>query len=352
MDRQLSLEQMAIHYVDPNEYNCHFSGKEKVISSLAEEAVSFLVGIAMDQVIDAPETGATSAGRFIMEHERVDFVRHNIAAIANGGSNFFAATVALAQHLQQISPIQASPGILAILRMVRPADKTSFATILKIRDDDRDVVRLVEYAPTELTVERLGQVLVDKLLKGATLPHPYRSSYDAKVVDKQASSSEPARYFTESFLGISMKRPDEYQTTHLLPQLQLYAAKEEVDIARQNLPAVVQALLGYEDNITIHALVDAVEQAELYGEGYNVENFGQFINENLGSIDIRQEVFAMRGRTRQTVRRMTYFFSGFGLDGLILSGPPDVVSELMSVNGDRRIFHFETTRDGYRVQFD
>ena len=212
---------------------------------------------------------------------------------------------------------------------------------------------MLDNALTQLEVEHVQNVLLDDILKGAIFPHPQRLDYDLKVIDKQAAI-DPARYFTEGFLGCLTKKSDEHQVKRLIPELRDYAAQRGLPFAVERLPELVAGLQANRMTITGRIITEAVRHYELFGTDFQSEDFLSFINREstLGTLDIPSGRFNRRGATKKVSRKLSFHFRDPDYRGVTLSGPPAAISKILVNEGDTTTFRIQTTKDGYDIRYE
>jgi hypothetical protein len=355
MTLNLELNRLAIHYVDRSSPGPIYAPREQNIAALHPTIVGFLLSL-VSVVWNALDTGTTRSGRFVPDdHERLgpSVVKRCIHTILRGDAGFFDTSRDLAQHLYRQSPGTASPGLLAITRVVRPDDGAIFVALLKIRHKDESFVRVLGEALTQLEVEQVENMLLREVQKGAIIPHPYKTEYDLKVVDKQATD-DPAKYFTENFLACLTKKSDVHQIKKLLPALQRFGRDRELPVATEKLPQVVAALQERNTDVTTTVLAEVVREQEVFGPGLQPDDFVTYIEQqsDVGPVDIPRVRFARRGKRAEKPRRLTYRFLEPDLRGVTLTGPPETLASILSVDGDVFTFRIQTTRDGVSVDYE
>jgi hypothetical protein len=354
MSPSLELNRLAIHYVDRNADGPVYAPREQDVATLHPTIVDFIVGL-VSRVWDAEDTGSTRSGHFVPDdHERLgpSVTKQCVGRILDDDAGFFDASKDLALRLYRKSHPRASPGVLAVMRLVHVDEGSMFVAILKIRHTDRSFVRVLSDALTHLEVEQVENMLLRDIQKGAIVPHPYRHEYDLKVVDQQADD-DPARYFTEDFLGCLTKKSDEHQVRKLLPELEKYARKRRLPLTPARLPRVVTALQERGEDVTTDLLVEMVQKQAVFGPGFRPDDFRTYVEREseLGALDIPKQRFARRGKTAERPRRVVYRFHDPKLQGVTLSGPPETLARLVSVDGDTVTFSIQTVKDGFHVDY-
>jgi hypothetical protein len=350
----LKLNRLAIHYVDRNMEGPIYAPHEQDIEALHPTIIKFIIDL-VSEVWDAPDTGSTRSGRFVQgDHKRLEplVAKQYLGKIIQGDSGFFTASKDLALHLHQRSHPRASPGVLAVTRLVQIDNEDVFVAVLKIRHKDESFVRVVSEALTQLEVEQVENMLLRDIQKGAVIPHPHRDDYDLKVIDKQAAD-DPAKYFTEDFLGCLTKKSDEHQVKSLLPELQRYARDRGLPLTTEKLPQVVVGLQERVADITTSVVTEVVQEKAIFGADFQPEDFKTYIEResDLGPVDIPRERFARSGKRADYPRDFVYRFRDPELRGVVLSGPPEALDRILTVEGDVFTFRIQTTKDGFSVHY-
>jgi hypothetical protein len=352
MSLNLELNRLAIHYVDKNSETLEYAPGEQDTKALNSTITEFLLGL-VSKVWDAPDTGSTRSGHFVPDdHEQLgpSLAKQCAHTILHEEDRFFDTSKDLAQHLYRQSPGTASPGLLAVVRLVRPNDQEVLVALLKIGHKDESFVRVLEEALTQLEVEQVENMLLRDIQKGAIIPHPHRGDYDLKIIDKIAAG-DPARYFVEGFLGCLTKKSDEHQVKRLLPELRRYARERDLPVMGERLPRVIAALQERETNVTTRVITEVVQENEALGPDFQPGDLETYIDQesDLGQVDIPPEQFVRRGKTH---RKITYTFRDPRFRGMTISGPPRVLEDILSVEHDTVTFFLQTTRDGFEVRYE
>lgn len=348
----LALERLAFHYVDKSCPEPAFSSQAPEVALLDQTIQDFLVSLAAE-VWEADDAGNTRSGRFAGDENPVlgaSAARPLIETILNDPDGFFEASKGLATLLFQHSPGNASPGVLCLMRLFDPETKRPYAAVIKVRYRDERFVRLLTGDGPQLSVAQIDKMLLREVQKGALTPHPQRSNFDLKVIDKQ-QAGDPAVYFTERFLGCLTKKSDEHQVKSLAPELSRYAEQRGLEVAPEKFPAVIRALQAQPEVVTTQVLAAQVAGQGLFGEAFDVQDFEQFVEveSNLGELDIPSEKF---GRTRSAPRRITYTFQSPPYRGLKISGPPEAFAQLLAHENGQVVFRVEVPPDGFDVDYE
>ena len=304
-------------------------------------------------------SGLLALGTLPDNHERLgpSVVKQCVGRIIPEGgetkkeNRFFAASKDLAHHLYQKSHPKASPGVLAVVHVTESHNGNAFVSVLKIRHKDESFVRILGEALTQLEVEQVENMLLQDIQKGAIIPHPDRSKYDLKVVDRQATD-DPAEYFTEGFLGCLTKKSDEHQVKVLVQELEKYARTRDLPVAIEKLPQVITGLRERDMDVTTSVVTEVVQEQGVFGPDFQPDDLMAYIEQsNLGSVDIPRDRFAGRGKKAEQPRRLIYRFRDPALRGVTLSGPPETLTNILSVDDDVCTFYIQTTRNGFHVDY-
>jgi hypothetical protein len=355
MSAAFELMRLAIHYVDRSADEPVYAPCEQDVAALHPAIAEFMTDLVLE-VWEAPDTGTTRSGYFAPDdHPRLgpSFVKGRRDQLLRPGKDgFFTASRELAHHLHRRSHPRASPGLLAVMQFLAPGAGDPFAALLKIRHRDARFVRVLSDALTQLEVEQVENMLVHEIQKGAIIPHPHKPGYDLKVIDKQATD-DPAVYFTESFLGCSTKKSDEHQVIRLVPEMRKYAALRELPVATEELPQVVAALQKQRGNVTTAVVARAIQERGALGPDFQPDDFQTYVDKesDLGPLDIPIERLLKSGKQARHPRSFVYRFHDPHLSGITLSGPPDKLAQVLSVDGDTVTFHIETDRSGFSVGY-
>lgn len=356
MSSGLRLDRLAVHYVDRNAEEPVYATGEQNVVVLHPTIVGFLMNL-VDEIWDAPDSGSTRSGLFVLDdHERLrpSFVKRWADEIAVAGDpesdRFFATSKALAEHLHQQSHPRASAGLLAVMRLT--SSDSCFVALIKIRHRDESFVHVLSDALTQLDVEQVQNMLLPNIQKGVIIPHPVRSEYHLKVIDKQASE-DPAQYFVEDFLGCITKKSDEHQVKKLLSELQSYAHDRDLPLAIEKLPQVVTCLQEKETDIDTPMVAEVAQEQEVFGPDFQPDDLTHYITSesDLGPVDIPRQRFSRRGKTGQRPRRLTYRFRDPHLRGVVLTGPAETLRRLTQADGDIFTVQIETSRNSIDIDY-
>ncbi len=181
----IQLERFVYHYVDKANNLIQCSDHEENINSLDATIVEFLETLT-DKLWNAEDSGNTVSGHFI-DGVNPSRARPFIQEILENPNTILANSTNLANLLYQVSPGNASRGVLAVLSCVDLDSDTRYVAIYKIKCEDERVIKILsgDHLP-ELSVEEMRNILLKELQKGALIPHPDRQQYGLKVTDMQA----------------------------------------------------------------------------------------------------------------------------------------------------------------------
>lgn len=353
MAEHLQLIQVAVHYIDKTSGKLELAPAAINVAALSPEIVKFFTDLAAD-VWDSEDTGSNRSAHFHADdHPTPSLVKQHFHDLNGPGNAFFDTTKILASSLFEKSPGSASPGLLAVLQFQHISDAKVFIALLKIRHKDESFIRLASKMLTQLDVETVEYMLLSNLQKGAIIPHPTRDDYDLKIVDKVVSGQEPAQYFSEAFLGCIAKRSDEHQIKKLLPEIQRFARAKNLELRPKKLPVVVAKLQQRDQDVTTPLLAEVVEEEQLFGTDFVKRDFETYINQesDLGQVNIPKEQFRTRGK-RKRQRRITYKFTGRDLRGVTITGPAELLQDIVTFEGDNAVFRITTTPDAYDVTYE
>ncbi len=355
MSLDLDLKRLAIHYVDKKTNRLEHASQEQNVEVLSTTIIKFFLDL-VSEVWTKEDKGPNRSAGFVPDDDAKrgpSVVKQNFEDLCRqGGEHFFRASKALATHLYQQTPGTASPGILAIMQLKRHSDRETFIAILKIRHKDERFVRVLSQALTQLDVEQVNNMLLSDIQKGAIIPHPHKDNYDLKLIDKNVAD-DPAQYFAEGFLGCLSKKSDEHQVKKLLPELSQFAQKRGLPLMKEKIPDIVNALQEQGTNITTSVIAEIVHNRGIFGPDLQLDDFKTYLNEEstLGPIDIPPDRFNGRGKTF-IPRKITIKFRDRNLRGVTISGPAETLTDILSIEGDMAIFHIETTRNNYDINYE
>jgi hypothetical protein len=349
MDATLSLNRLAVHYVNKNSNIIELAKKEQNVKDLNPIVVDFLMKIVSD-IWDAEDAANVNSGRFSRSTSSSLTAKKQINRILTEENSFFDASIKLAQHLYGQSPGNASTGLLGVLKLLGSDNAKKFVAILKIQLKDEKLVKLSRSALTQITVEDVQNLLLEKIQKGAICPHPKRTAYDLKVIDKQVD--DPAIYFRERFLGCTTKKSDEHQVKRLIPTIERYARQRKLPFPNERVPEFINALKSQRRDIITPLVARVIRERELLGPDFQNDDFVDYIRESdLGEIDIPREQFERRPTKTYKPRRLIITMKDPKYEGVIITSPIELVDDIMSIEGDSVTFTFRTTTDGFKSNY-
>ncbi|MGD2205236.1 MAG: nucleoid-associated protein [Anaerolineae bacterium] len=251
MNHRFRLNHLALHYIgfrpiEPKEEGA--STKEKwqqqatklqEIPALDEAIIGHLVALIED-TWDSPDAGAVHSARF--EPEPADPARTQVQTYLKdikekvwtrsrgdlqAGKDFLELSQKIDDRLYDCTTLAASPGLLMVADFSPANQDSHHLALLKIRHTDERFITILQDSLTDLGVQDVEMMLTREILKGAIWPHPTRPEYDLKLIDRQARvASQPARYFTEEFLGCQAKDSDARQAAELSASMPRSLAKK------------------------------------------------------------------------------------------------------------------------------
>lgn len=346
------LTNFAVHYVDPQESGPEYSQGEVSIDNMPAAVNDFLLQTLADkQLFAATDEGRAHTGIYDTNPSSSE-VKSRIEDVTSGTpARFFDASCWLAERLHSVSPPNATAGVLAILRLVDKDQAHPLAILLKIRHDRETFIRLAQEARTELDVEQVDGILQKEVLKGACLPHPSRSNYDATVIDRQMAGKDVAGYFATGFLNLRPNEPDARVTEHLLDELDACARKFDTRLARERVPKFIEALRKGNETITSELIATIGGEAGLFQDDLEPDQVSNYLTEKFGSIDILPRNFRGRGKSQRIARELIFEVMGPRGDTITLTGSAGVMQEIITRSGDAIHFLIETTNEGCRVKY-
>ncbi len=267
-------------------------------------------------------------------------------------SCFFEASIILARHLYSKSALNASAGLLGVVRLVNPRTGDIKVALLKIQVKNEKFVKLRSTTLTQMTVEDVENLLLEKIQKGAIYPHPERQGYDLKVIDNQ-TSDETARYFTDGFLGCKSKQSDEHQVKRLLPEIEQFAKQSKIAIPNEKIPKLIVDLRKQKSDISTSLIGRLLVEEGIFEKDNQREEFIDFVeSSDLGIIDIPKRSFDTRGTGERDIpRELEYEFKDPKYRGVKIIGPAEILEQLIKGEGDTITFTINTTSNGFRVNY-
>lgn len=367
MPEILEIQRLAVHYLDKAQAKLELAPQEQPVAELSPLVLQFLTNLVWE-VWAAEDSGNTTSARFAHEAAAAQFMLPRLHALSGRAApslpqavpptdhlhkSFFETSLEIVQHLYDNSPTNSSPGLLGVFLCQGPADGETSLALLKIEAQDEKLIRLSKDLLTEITVQDVENLLLEKIQKGAIYPHPQKKGFDLKVVDQQGSYGEQAKFFSKEFLGCEWKKSDEHQVKTLLPEVRKYAEKRELPCAVEKLPTLIQELVETQADITTAALAGQVASLQIFGDQFDSGDFQEYLKEDskVGDLHIPRDEFARRQGTRRLPREVTISLTDPQYAGLQLSGPTAVIEAIKSVDADTVTFTITTTRSGFNVKY-
>ena len=346
----IKLERFAFHFVDKANGIVQYSPHEEKLAAIHPTIIDFFEELT-HKLWDAEDSGNTVSGHFstgVNPSSAAPFI-HGILA---NETTLLQNSTNLAKLLFQVSPGNASPGVLAVLTFVETITKRRHVAIYKIRCEDTRIIRILSGGNLpELSVEEVQNILLKELQKGALVPHPDRQAYDLKLTDLQ-STLEPSKYFGTNFLGCISKKADEHQIKKLVPELLNYGSENHIAIDTERIPAVLEALGRQTGSVTLPVIEEVIEEEKLYDAGYSRQTFSDFAERspNLQQFDVDAQKLAKK--KNGDPRKLTYLINAPDLDGIVISGPPEAMRRIRTTQGDTVIIHIEALEANLEIKYE
>lgn len=343
------LDCLAIHFVDKQNNLIRYSPNVQEFASLNETIVQFFEALTK-KLWDAEDSGNTVSGHFD-EGVNPSRARPFIEEILNNPNTLFSNSINLANLLFQVSPNNASAGILAVLTCHDSESNTVHVAIYKIKCGEERFIRILsgENLP-ELSVEDVDNILLRELQKGALIPHPNRSQYELKITDLQAV--EPTRYFGSNFLGCVSKKSDEHQIKKLIPELLKFGNTNGIHVNTERLPSVISSLGEIEGIVTIPEIVNVVEEKGLYDEAFTRETFTHFVEQSTDLRNFDVEPRKLTHKKGGETRKLTYIIRDANFNGIVISGPPEAMERIRTTEGDTVIIRLEIVEANLEIKYE
>ena len=344
----IQLLRFAYHFVDKASNFISYSENEQDISKLNITIIDFLETLT-NKLWDAEDSGNTVSGKF-NHGAPASRAQPLIHAILENPDSILENSRNLADLLFQVSPANASRGILVVIVCRDTNTDQKYVAIYKIKCEDEQVIKILSGNNLpEITVEEVTNILLRELQKGALIPHPDKQQYDLKVTDLQ--SAEPRKYFGSTFLGCTTKKSDELQIKKLVPELVKFADENEVQVKKDKIPAVLAALARVEGNVTIPVIEKIVETENLYDEHYSREAFTNFAEaSNLKNFDV--EATKLASKKNGEPRKMKYVLRDPAFDGIVISGPLEAMQKISAKDGGFVVIHIEIAESDLKIKYD
>lgn len=344
----LVLDRLAIHYVNKKTNAFLPADAEFDLAQTNPRIIDFFADLARE-IWEEEDSGSTRSGNFstAMGFTAPGLIATCVEVILLNDNRFFATSRQIGEHLFQVTPPSASPGLLAVMRVRHAASGNPHVALIKVRHKNDKIVKSEHAILTRLEVQDIENLLISEIQKGALLPHPEKTEYHLKIVDKQATD-DPARYFSEGFLGSQSKPSDEAQVKGLMQTLTKYGQVRGLPVRPEKRPRLVRALQERQVNVTIPAITEIVQAQGFFGDQFDADDFEKFIEgSELGRVDIPASRFSYRGKEAKKARNFSFRFRDPKYRGLQISGPTEVMDQIISVQGEQVTFQITTTSDGY-----
>lgn len=345
----IQLLRFAYHFVDKASNYIGYSENEQDINTLNITIIDFLETLT-NKLWDAEDSGNTVSGKF--NHGTApSLARPLVHAILENPDTILENSKKLADLLFQVSPTNASRGILAVIYCRDTYTDLKYVAIYKIKCENEQVIKILSgHNLPELTVEEVTNILFKELQKGALIPHPDKHQYDLKVTDLQ--SAEPRKYFGSTFLGCTTKKSDELQIKKLVPELVKFAAENEAQVNTERITAVLAALGREEENITIPVLEKVVEAEHLYDDNYSREAFTNYAEQSSHLKNFDVEPVKLASRKNGDPRRMKYILQDPELRGIVISGPIDAMQKISTKDGNVVVIQIEIAESDIKIKYE
>jgi hypothetical protein len=260
------IDHLAIHLVDAQRGQPDFAEDELVLGRNFENAADratvqrfldeHLTSIWRDETAEIADLHEGSSVLRLWQQFQVN------------GTTFLELSKELATLLHQVSPANATRGLLIVVQF-SPEDRADkYLALLKLDPGDRDVLRLEErqgQVILDLAVEHIKLALPDPrgVLKWALLPHPSLPGVGAKLKDRQSTGIEAAVYFIK-YLGAGVRPRDNVAVNALVAGTKSYLeARHPTPKMRAALPAVIKEFtdrLQRSEMITPRIVADIVSE--------------------------------------------------------------------------------------------
>jgi hypothetical protein len=345
----IQLLRFAYHFVDKASNYFSYSEKETDISTLNITIIDFLETLT-NKLWDAEDSGNTVSGHFntgVPGSRAQPFIQ----AILDNPDTLLDNSKKLADVLYQVSPANASRGILAVILCRDTNTDQKYVAIYKIRCEDEQVIKILsgDNLP-EITVEEVSNILFKELQKGALIPHPDKQQYDLKVTDLQ--SAEPRKYFGATFLGCTTKKSDELQVKKLVPELVKYASENEIQVKTDKIPAVLAALGRAEGNVTIPVIEKIIEEEKLFDDNYSREAFTNYADQSSNIKNFDVEATKVVSKKNGEPRKVKYVIKDPELNGIVISGPIEAMQKIRASGGDIVLIHIEVAESDLKIKYE
>jgi hypothetical protein len=345
----IQLLRFAYHFVDKASNYISYSENEPEISTLNLTIIDFLETLT-NKLWEAEDSGNTVSGQF-NQGVPASRARPLIHAILENPDTILDNSRQLADLLFQVSPTNASRGILVVILCRDTNTDLKYVAIYKIKCEDEQVIKMLsgDNLP-EITVEEVTNILFKELQKGALIPHPDKLQYDLKVTDLQ--SAEPRKYFGATFLGCTTKKSDELQIKKLVPELVKFGDENEVQVKTEKIPAVLAALGRTEGNVTIPVIEKIIEAEKLYDDNYSREAFTHYAEQSSHLKNFDVEATKLANKNNGDPRKMKYILRDPELNGVVISGPIDAMQKISTKDGDFVVIRIEIAESNLKIKYE
>jgi len=345
----IQLLRLAYHFVDKASNFISYSETEQEISTLNITIIDFLETLT-NKLWDAEDSGNTVSGQF-NNGVSSSRARPLIHAILENPDTILDNSKKLADLLFQVSPANASRGILVVIFCRDTNSDLKYVAIYKIKCEDEQVIKILsgDNLP-EITVEEVTNILFKELQKGALIPHPDKLQYDLKVTDLQ--SAEPRKYFGSTFLGCTTKKSDELQIKKLVPELVKFAEDNEVQVKTDKIPAVLAALGRTQGNVTIPVIEKIIETEKLYDDNYSREAFTNYAEQSNHLRNFDVEATKLATKKNGDPRKMKYILRDPELKGIVISGPIEAMQKISTKDGDFVVIQIQIAESDLKIKYE
>lgn len=352
MKEEIKVNRVAVHFIDRRNSKLEIAKGEQKIQDLDQVVIDFIQNLIYD-VWTAEDKGSTNSANFVDSNPSSLTIRQQIDLVKSNDECFFVASVKLAQHLYEKSARNASAGLLGVVKFTRCRTGEIMVALLKIQIKNEKFVKLGRTTLTQITVEDVENLLLEKIQKGAISPHPERRRYDLKVIDNQ-TQDDPAKYFSGGFLGCRPKQSDEHQIKKLIPVIEKYAEEAGIDLHNEKMPDLISGLRKQGSDITTPIVAQVIEDVGLFDGNPPLNEFVHFVEESdLGDIDIPKRSFDTRGTgERYITRELSYEFKDPTYRGVKITGSTEILRQIREIDGDTVTFTIRTTSDGFIVKYE
>ena len=345
----IQLLRFAYHFVDKASDYFSYSEAETDISTLNVTIIDFLEMLT-NKLWDAEDSGNTVSGLF-NNGVPGSRARPLIHGILENPDTLLENSKKLADLLYQVSPANASRGILVVIFCRDTTSDLKYVAIYKIKCEDEQVIKILsgDNLP-EITVEEVNNILFKELQKGALIPHPDKHQYDLKVTDLQ--SAEPRKYFGSTFLGCTTKKSDELQVKKLVPELVKFASENEIQVQTEKIPGFLAALGRIEGNVTIPEIEKTIEREKLYDDNYSREAFTNYAEQSSHLKDFDVEASKVVSKKNGEPRKVKYVIKDPELNGIVISGPIEAMQKIRTTNGEMVEIRIEIAESDLKIKYE